>query len=284
MILVADSGSTKCDWILTDDNNEIPTGTMGFNPFFHSTDLILNKIKENEILSDNISNISAVYFYGAGCSSPERNAIVENALRLAFPEATEIVVDHDETAAAIATCGDMPGIACILGTGSNSCFFDGTQTSYEIPALGYVLGDEGSGAFFGKALLKEFLYKRLPADIHEDFVAEFGIDKEEIFNAVYHKPNPNVYLASFMRFISERREHPYFKERIYEGLASFANAHITCFQNYKEVPVHFVGSIAYYFREVLEEVANNYRFTIGEVIKKPITNLKNYHLKQMTVG
>jgi len=282
MILIADSGSTKSDWIIYSAGAEVRTGTMGFNPFFHTTEIIYEAITQNTELKSIAMEVSSIFFYGAGCSSEARNAIVHKALQQSFPNAVHITVEHDQTAAALATCGDEPGIACILGTGSNSCYYDGNITSEEVPSLGYVLGDEGSGSFFGKALLKEYLYKHLPDDLYKAFDEEFKTSKEEIFRAVYHEPNPNVYLASFMRFISQRRDHPHFRERIYAGLASFANIHISCFSNYKEVPVHFVGSIAYYFREVLEEVAKNYRFTIGEIIKKPIDNLAKYHIERIS--
>lgn len=282
MIVVADSGSTKCDWIISSVDEEVATGTMGFNPFFHSTELIAREIGANEVLSRYSEQIKAVYFYGAGCSSAERNAIVRAALISRFPNA-EILVDHDLTAAALATRGDKPGIACILGTGSNSCYFDGEKVREEVPALGYVLGDEGSGAYFGKILLREYLYKRLPTPLQEEFGAAYDLEKEKILRAVYREPNPNVYLASFMRFVSNRRDHPYFKDLIYKGLANFAQAHILCFPEYRVVPVSFVGSIAHYFSEVLEEVARNFRFEMGTIQKKPIRSLLDYHKEKRSV-
>jgi len=283
MIVVADSGSTKCDWIISNGKEDLKTKTMGFNPFFHSTAEIANAIADNSTLCSKSEEIEAVYFYGAGCSSEDRNMIVKKALMNQFPNAETILVDHDLTAAALATCGDEPGIACILGTGSNSCYFDGQKVTEAVPALGYILGDEGSGSYFGKILLREFLYNRLPSDLQKEFGDEFGLTKERIFTEVYSNEIPNVYLASFMKFVSDRKEHPYMREMIYDGLAFFAYAHIMCFPGYRETPVHVVGSIGYYFQDILEEVADNYRFTLARVEKRPIQNLLTYHLNGATI-
>lgn len=278
MIIIADSGSTKCDWMILDhDGKRHKTHTMGFNPFFHTSDLILQKLQENEDLSSVCQNVNAVFFYGAGCSSESRNEIVARGLRSFFVRAETIKVDHDLTGAALATCGDNPGIACIIGTGSNSCFFDGKLIHEKVPALGYILGDEGSGSWFGKQLLSNYLYKRLPSDISEELTQTYDLSKESIFENTYNKPNANVYLASFMRFVSDHREHPYFRDMIYRGLSSFINIHVWCYDQFREVPVHFVGSIAYYFREILEEVAVNHRFQIGKIEKRPVDPLSDYH-------
>lgn len=279
MILTADSGSTKCDWMINTENESYVAKSMGFNPFFHDTEFIYNELSNNTELVKIKDQVKEVYFYGAGCSSPERNQIVQIALDRFFSNATTVQVDHDLTASAIATCGNDPGIACILGTGSNSCYFDGQKAIEEVPALAYILGDEGSGSYFGKIILRDFLYKKLPKEIEESLVAEYGVTKEEIFDRVYRKPHANVYLASFMPLVSSHKDHPYFKEMVYEGLAKFAHAHIWCYENYKDVPVHFIGSIAYYFEDILREVAKNHRFQIGKILKKPIDSLNQYHLK-----
>lgn len=278
MILVADSGSTKCDWLLIDDTNQRQkTNTMGFNPFFHSTELIHQKLTENELLNASANEIEEVYFYGAGCSSPGRNLIVEEGLRKIFVNAKVVMVDHDLTGAAVATAGDQPGISCIIGTGSNSCYFDGEKVHEAVPALGYIIGDEGSGAYFGKIMLADWLYHKMPKELATPFEETYGLTKEGIFEAVYNKPNANVYLASFMRFASDHKNHAYFKEMIYQGLAKFISIHVWCFDNFREVPVHFVGSVAYYFKEVLEEVARNHRFTVGKTEKRPVDPLADYH-------
>jgi hypothetical protein len=283
MIIVADSGSTKCDWLIAGESGTIEAKSMGFNPFFHSTDLVLSKLKENAVLTEHQDAITAVYFYGAGCSSPERNLIIEKALSQFFHRATTVSVGHDLEAAALATTPGKAGIACIIGTGSNSCFYDGNEVHEAVPALGYILGDEGSGSYFGKIMLRKFLYNQLPTHLQEAFGEEYGLTKELIFDGVYNLPNPNVYLASFMKFLSARKTDPFLRDLIYEGLAVFAHSHVWCYDQFRDVPVHFVGSIAYYFSDILEEVAKNHRFTIGNVIKKPVMPLLDYHLERKTI-
>ena len=281
MILVADSGSTKCDWILIDSqSNQHKTTSMGFNPFFHDADLVYSKLMENELFIEYRNRVSEVYFYGAGCSSEARNRIIANGLKRVFSSAETVLVDHDLKGAALSTSQGDTGISCILGTGSNSCYFDGTDVIEKVPALGYILGDEGSGSYFGKILLSEWLYHRMPAELAEDFAKEYNLTKEGIFEAVHHKADPNVYLASFSPFISKHLDHPYFREMVYDGLDKFVNIHVLCYDNYKDVPVHFVGSIAYYFKEVLQKVAIKYSFTVGKIEKRPVEPLTQYHINK----
>jgi glucosamine kinase len=281
MILVADSGSTKCDWILIDSqSNQHKTNSMGFNPFFHDADLVYSKLMENDLFIEYRNQVSEVYFYGAGCSSEARNRIIANGLKRVFSSADTVLVDHDLKGAALSTSQGDTGISCILGTGSNSCYFDGTQVIEKVPALGYILGDEGSGSYFGKILLSEWLYHRMPAELAEDFEKEYNLTKEGIFEAVHHKADPNVYLASFSPFISKHLDHPYFREMVYDGLDKFVNIHVLCYDNYKDVPVHFVGSIAYYFKEVLQKVALKYSFTVGKIEKRPVEPLAQYHINK----
>ncbi len=284
MILVADSGSTKCDWIAIDaKGNQQHTYTMGFNPFFHTSELVISKLRENELFNTIKNTIEEVYFYGAGCSSADRNAIIQKGLATYFDKATKVIVDHDLTGAALATSQGEIGITCIIGTGSNSCYFDGSKEHEEVPALGYILGDEGSGSFFGKIMLSEWLYKRMPKELADVFKQQYNLSKEGIFEAVHKKENPNVYLASFTPFISEHRDHPYFKKMMVKGLSKFAEIHILCYENYSEVPVNFVGSVAYYFQDVLEEVGRKYNFTLGKIEKRPIEPLAMYHYNQKHV-
>ncbi|MFT4826821.1 MAG: N-acetylglucosamine kinase-like BadF-type ATPase [Paracoccaceae bacterium] len=286
MILVADSGSTKCDWIVIDkENNYQKTHTMGFNPFFHNTDLVISKLTENELFNTIKDSVNEVYFYGAGCSSRERNEIIKKGLVAYFDQASTILVDHDLTGAAVATSQGKIGISCILGTGSNSCYFDGSTVHEEVPALGYILGDEGSGSYFGKIMLSEWLYKRMPKELADAFQKKYDLSKEGIFEAVHKKENPNVYLASFMPFVSTHIDNPYFKKMMFDGLSRFAEIHVLCYANYTEVPVNFVGSVAYYFKDMLEEVGRKYNFTVGKIEKRPVEPLAMYHYnqKQLTI-
>lgn len=279
MILVADSGSTKCDWMIATPDHHIPKfSTMGFNPFFHSQDLIIETLKSSEEATKYASSIKQVFFYGAGSSSADRKAHITGALDQFFVEA-DISVDHDLMGAAYATCGKEAGISCILGTGSNSCYFDGKDVYEAVPALGHRLGDEGSGSYFGRKILSQFLYKRLPDYLHDKLVNDYGLTKEIIFESVYRKPNENVYLASFMKSLSDFRDKEWVNNLVYDGMCDFMDIHVTCYDNHKEVPVHFIGSVSYYFKDVLEKVCEKFGIRLGKVIKQPIYNLVDYHLE-----
>lgn len=277
MKLIADSGSTKCDWMIVGEKDKAIAKTIGFNPFFHEQEFIETKLSENEELSSVKNAILEIYYYGAGCSSPERNAVLTNALSTFFSNAHIIRVTEDLDGAAYAACGNDAGIVCIIGTGSNSCYFDGQKVHSRIPALGYVMGDEASGSYFGKHMVSNFLYGRMPKHLATAFYDTYKVDKEIILNAVYNLPNANVYLASFMKFASANRDDKWIANMIYNGLKAFADIHIKCHPEYQSVPVNFVGSIAYYFHKELQQVADEFGFTIGKIVKKPIEALVAYH-------
>ncbi len=278
MKLIADSGSTKCDWMMVGDGENRIAKTMGFNPFFHTQSFIQTKLIENNELSVFKNDIEEIYYYGAGCSSSERNEILKSALASVFTKAQIIEVSEDLDGAAYATCGQEKGIVCILGTGSNSCYFDGKQVHSRIPALGYVLGDEGSGSYFGKYLLSQFLYDTMPSHLSNKLQEKYNIDKESILHNIYNRPNANVYLASFMKFASENKTDPWLKLMIHNGLSTFAKIHILSHPEFKSVPVHFVGSIAYYFNDTLQILGQELGFTVATTIKKPIEALVAYHM------
>lgn len=280
MILIADSGSTKCDWILVDKKGKPQNDfkTMGFNPFFHDADFVFEKVSENKDLIAHADEISFVFFYGAGCSAPHLNKKIEKGLEMSFPQA-EVNVDHDLVGAAYACYNGEPNITCIIGTGSNSCFFDGDTVKEEVPALAYILGDEASGSYFGKQLLAGYLYNRLPEAIATDFKEKYGLTKNEIFENVYNKPHANVYLASFMRFLSDHRDHPFVQEMIYEGMKKYLDIHVTCYKDYQSYPVNFVGSVAYYFEDILKKAAKEFGIKVRSITKKPINGLAHYHFR-----
>lgn len=280
MHIIVDSGSTKSDWVVLSNEKKHFYSTMGFNPYFHKSELIVSAINEEEGLSKIKDDVEFVYYYGAGCSSQELNAIIENALRQVFVKAV-VLVDHDLTACALATYDNEPSISCIIGTGSNSCYFDGTTVFEEVPALGYILGDEGSGSYFGKQLLAAFLYKKLPKKIELELVSTYGLTKDNIVENVYMKPNANVYIASFVKFIAQHADEPFFKEMMYEGLKKFMEIHVCCYSNYRQVKTNFIGSIAYIFKLELERAADELGITIGKIIQKPIEGLIEYHKKHL---
>ena len=281
MILIAESGSTKTDWVLIDESNKKHYfKTIGFNPFFHTSDFIISTISLNKDLIAFSKAITKLYFYGAGCSSEKMNNVVLSALKSLFPNAYS-TVDHDLKACALATYEGVPSISCILGTGSNSCFFDGKTIREEVPAIAYVLGDEGSGAFYGKRLLKDYLYNRLPEEIKIDLEAKLEISKEKIFDNVYMKPHANVYLASFMKFISTFKDHPYVTTMVKEGMDEFVKTHVCCYPESKNVKTHFIGSISKIYEKELKYAADKNGIILGNIIRKPVENLVDYHLRQL---
>lgn len=275
--MLADSGSTKCDWKLLDDNKNVVGSytTIGYNPFFHSVTEIFESLKSYEDLSAVAPEVSRIYFFGAGSSNVKRKEVVYTAMQLFFRHA-ETHIEHDLLGAAWATCEDQPGIACILGTGSNAGYYDGKELHDDVHALGYILGDEGSGSYLGKKLLAEFLYGKLPPQMSEKLKEQFHLTKEEIFDNVYRKPRPNVYLASFGRFLSDNKDHYYINRLVRQGLLEFVDIHVCRFPNYQQVPVHFVGSIAHFFQDILKEVCDTKRITIGKVMKQPVDGLVDY--------
>jgi N-acetylglucosamine kinase-like BadF-type ATPase len=279
MLLIADSGSTKCDWrLVAEDKTYQDFKTIGLNPYFHNEQVVENTLRANEQLMAVANKVTAVFFYGAGCSTPLLKRIIDNGLSTVFPRA-QVYVDHDLVAAAFAVYQDEPCIACILGTGSNSCHFDGDIVREEVPALAYVLGDEGSGSYFGKKVLADYLYKRLPKSLSDSLRFDLGLTKDIIIDNVYMKPHANVYLASFMRVITSHKQEPYVRNMIREGLERFLEIHVTCYKDYREVPTHFIGSVAFYHEDILREVAVEKGVRIGSIIKKPIEGLYQYHLK-----
>ena len=277
MILIADSGSTKSDWILTDGIVSQHFQTRGFNPFFHSEDLIAEELLKHKDLVGTSRQADGVIYYGAGCHDPELSAKVSRAIQRAFGTLS-VQFDHDLNGAAYATCDGKPGIACILGTGSNSCYFDGERTHNGVPSLSYLLGDEGSGNYLGRKMLTAYLYNWLPPDLHAQLRDEYGLTKEIIFDNVYFQPNPNVYMASFTKLLSNYTEEPFVKRMITEGMERFFKAHVCCFDSHKEVPVHFIGSVAFYFQPLLKQVAQEMGIIVGTIVRRPIENLVKYHL------
>ncbi len=282
MILIADSGSSKCDWVLANKEGIVQSiQTMGFNPWHHAAQLITDKTKE-AFETIEVEKITEVYFYGSGSSTSEKKTVVADALKPIFLNA-EIHISHDLDACAIAACGSKEGIACILGTGSNICYWNGAeivpQTAFY--GLGYVLGDEGSGCYLGKQLIKDFLYENMPTEISQKLKTN-GLSKDEIINKVYNKEGGgNVYLASFTHFIAENRENDYIKNLLFNCFDEFFSTHILKFEKHRQVPVNFVGSIAYLFQNEIKLIAKKYAVSIETIIKQPIENLVAYHLNKL---
>jgi N-acetylglucosamine kinase-like BadF-type ATPase len=278
MLLVADAGSTKADWFLS-DGKEVKGryNTIGINPYFHNADFIYNALSSSGELGAVAQKISEVRYFGAGCSSEERNKIVEEGLKRFFINA-KIHVDHDLMASAYATCGNNEGISCILGTGSNSCYFDGKRVHERNYGLGYILGDEGSGSYYGKKLVTTFLYGLMPSNIYSAFSESFHLNKDSIIENVYGRPNANVWLASLSRFLKECRHDPFIQKLLHKGMSEFLELYVCNYENYKNIPVHFVGSIAHVYQDELKAAALQYDITIGKIIRRPIEDLVGYFI------
>jgi N-acetylglucosamine kinase-like BadF-type ATPase len=277
MILIADGGSTKTDWRLIKEGREYKQiQTSGFNPYLVGSDKIEEILwKELQPYIDN-NAVSAVYYYGAGCSTAVKNQIVETAFEKIFTKAV-IYISHDLLAASHALCGNEEGIAAILGTGSNSCYYDGKEIKDGIFSLGYFFGDEGSGAYLGKQLITAFLHNELPEDLAVKLREAYPISLENILDAVYTKPAPSRFLASFSVFINENRNHPFIYTLITDAFRLFYKYQICCYARHKEVPVHFVGSVAFHYQDILTKVGSEFGIKTGKFIKAPIDGLVEYH-------
>ena len=266
--LIADSGSTKTDWILLCDNKKIQSlSTQGINPVLLGEEQIVD-ILEKELLHhlDGVK-IEAVDFYGAGCRG-EQCAVVRNALSAVF-HTEGVVVDSDMLGAARALCGTEEGIVCILGTGSNSCLYDGCQIVKNVSPLGFILGDEGSGAVLGKRLVGDVLKGQLPETVAHAFTEAYGLSVDDIIRRVYREPMPNRFLASFAPFLSQHKECVEIRNLIIDEFSRFFLRNVAHYGR-KNLPVHFVGSIAHYFREDLVEVASRSGYQIGKIKKAPL--------------
>jgi N-acetylglucosamine kinase-like BadF-type ATPase len=280
MILVADSGSTKTNWLIS---NVPVIETIGLNPFFYTSDAIYDEIAKNPVLNTYRTQVTKVFFYGAGCSSPERNQIVQASLEKFFTAAA-IHVDHDLMGAAIATYDGRKCISCILGTGSNVCLYDGHDIDHTISrGLGYILGDEASGSYFGRRLLTAFLYGELPPATHAYMLDTYHLTKEGINRAVYAEPHANVYMAGFAKVLTQCPDRDYIEAMVHEGFKEFFRHNVVCFPGYQGYPVHFVGSIAFHFKEILQRVATEFGCELGNVNRQPIFKLLEWHERSAAV-
>ncbi|MEO5996185.1 MAG: N-acetylglucosamine kinase [Chitinophagaceae bacterium] len=275
--LIADSGSTKCEWCLMYEGKKKRFFTQGISPYF------LNGSQITELLQKDVHpklvkhTISEVYYYGTGCKSPANRHLLQKSLQTVFPD-SDVFVDHDLMGAARALCGNDKGIACILGTGSNSCYFNGKKIIKNSPGIGYVLGDEGSGAYLGKKVLQYFLYKTFDKDLALLFNERFNTNDVEILENIYKKPLPNRYMASFAIFLAENRGHYMIENIIEDGLNDFFFQHIYKYRESWRLPVHFTGGVAFGFRDVLKDLCSTYKLELGNVIRNPMDGLIKYHM------
>ena len=279
MILIADSGSTKCSWAICDKSGEIidRCSTIGFNPYFITSAKVLKHLESCE-LEEIKERITEVYFYGAGCSSKKMNAIIEKPFKKFFSKAN-VHVHHDLDAACFSMYEGEPAITGILGTGSNSCFFDGEKIYENAPSLGFMLGDEASGNNFGKKLLCLYFNNVLDEDLKQKYEEEFETDIANINSNVYNNSRANVYLAKFFPFVSDNKDHPQMHSLIMKTLDEFFRLHICCFEDYKKVKINFIGSVAFFLQEEIKKTAEKHNCAIGHIVKNPIDKLIEYHFK-----
>ena len=283
MILIADSGSTKAHWaLLGRESKPIEAYTQGFNPYFQTSRIIEYAVKNElpkEIISHAAGSDLVVYYYGAGCSSPEKVKTVHDALTKVFVNA-RIYVEHDLLASARALCGGSPGIACILGTGSNSCYYDGTQVVENIPSVGYFFGDYGSAGHIGKTLIQLYFDDKLPADIRQILSGLDDFDREYILENVYQKPMPNRFLASYAKIVAEYVSYPFMADLVKKCFRDFLVYQVEKYSKHKELPINFVGSVAFNNKKLLLDVLAERRLKPGIILKSPISGLIKFHESQ----
>lgn len=274
MTLITDSGSTKCDWVLLDVSGNVllKTKTKGLNPAIIDTEALNFRISANSELINVSDKVEKLDFYGAGCgTSIPRNNLKEVLLAI-FPNAKVRI--QEDMAAAVFAATTEPGIVCILGTGSNSCYFDGKEIHSPIASLGYTLMDEASGNYFGKRLIRDYYYNRMPSGIASEFQKSFNIEADEIKTNLYKKPNPTAYLASFSEFIFTKNEiTPYAHKLIKEGIETFIQCRVLSFKEAHKIPIHFIGSIAHFSEGIIKECFEEHNLRLGNIVRRPIDGL-----------
>jgi len=276
-ILIADSGATKCEWCYIDDKNRKKRfTTQGISPYFLNTEEIVTLLRLELVPGLKQSVPDHVYYYGTGCKSPENIKSVKKAISRVFTSAY-VEVESDLMAAARALCGDKKGIVSILGTGSNSCYFDGRKIRKNSPGLGYVLGDEGSGAYLGKKVLQYYLYNTFDEELRYKFDLKYNTNDVAILDQVYKHPLPNKYLAGFTLFLVENRGHYMIENIIEDGLNDFFFTHLCKYGESWKLPMYFVGSVAFGFKDVILELCDGYEFEFGKILRAPMEGLIGYH-------
>ena len=276
--IIADSGATKCQWTVVQKNKKKTITTIGISPYFLNIEeivSILNKAFDKKI---DCSAIKDIYFYGTGLSNQDNVVVIKKALKLVFKKAN-LDIQTDLMAIARAACMDQKGVVCILGTGSNAGFYNGKKITKNSPGLGYVLGDEGSGAYLGKKVLQYYLYQTFDEDLMNAFEQKYHLDRASILNQVYKEPLANRYIAQFTEFLVENRGHYMIENIIEDGLNDFFFTHLNKLNESWLHPIHFVGSVAFGFKDILKQLAQTYEFELGKIMKTPSDGLLAYHLK-----
>ncbi len=283
MILIADGGSTKVDWIVLNSKKEevFRVRSLGLNPAVVSENELQKRVSNISQLIEIKKEISEIHFYGAGCGTPIPVKILKNILEAIFENA-KIIVSEDMLAAVYAASGENPAIVSILGTGSNSCYFDGKNLEMKTASLGYTIMDEASGNYFGKILLRDFYYDTMPKSIAKNFREQFNLEVDTVKFHLYRQENPNMYLASFAKFMFDYKTEKYIRKIIKKGFKTFFKYRVLPLNKTPDTPIYFIGSIAFYFRDILEDVAQKYNLKITDIIQRPIDNLLEYHKENIS--
>lgn len=280
MRLIVDSGSTKADWIAIDDEGKVlfTTQTLGLNPETLDSSEIVKRLNDRFDILQNKNEASHLFFYGAGCGTDRMKIALSQVFQAYFPNAI-ISVEEDTYAAVYATTPKgQEAIVSILGTGSNCSYFDGKELHQKVQSLGYIVMDDCSGNVFGKELIRKYYFNKMPKELAQQFEKEYDLDPDFIKNKLYKEPNPNAYLATFAKFLIQHKDSEFCKKIILKGMKSFVKNYIRQFDNCKEVPVHFVGSIAFYLKDELQQTFDKYELQLGNVLRRPIDGLIAYHI------
>ncbi|MEQ9089561.1 MAG: BadF/BadG/BcrA/BcrD ATPase family protein [Balneola sp.] len=275
-ILIADSGSTKTEWVLVKQEGKEFFKSDGLNPYFRTHGQLSEAIKNGVKTSLNNTRVDEIFFYGSGSGNESRKAILQNAIRENFPD-SDIHIESDMLGAAIACFGKKEGVACILGTGSNSCVYDGEKIVKSIPSLGFVFGDEGSGGYFGKRILNAYYYKTMPEDLRKALEETSDMSLESVLHKIYEEPQANRFVASFSKILGDYRDHPFITNMVRRGFEAFADKQLSYFEESKEKKIGFVGSIASVYQEILEEVLSERGMDLSIVVRKPLDRLVDFH-------
>lgn len=280
MILIADSGSTKTNWLaLSKSGKEIVrTKTKGLNPAVFDLEILKNRIEANKELTEIKNLVTEIYFYGAGCGTETPKNILKNLLVELFPNASVSV--KEDTEAAVFSVTDKPAIVCILGTGSNCSFYDGHKVHQKIASLGYIVMDDASGNYYGKQLLRDYFFNKMPKDLAYKFKASYDLNPDIIKLNLYKRENPNTYLANFVRFLVQHKETQYGQNTIKKGFNLFIENQILQYPESVDLPIHFVGSIAHFLKKELKECLHKKGLQLGKIERHPINGLAKYHINK----
>lgn len=280
MRLIVDSGSTKADWIAIDEEGKVlfTTQTLGLNPEILEEDEIIERLNDRFDILQNKKNTTHLFFYGAGCGTENMKVMLSQIFQKYFLNA--IISVHEDTYAAVyaTTPKGEQAIVSILGTGSNCSYFDGKELHQKVQSLGYIVMDDCSGNVFGKELIRKYYFNKMPKELALEFEKEYDLEPDAVKSQLYKEPNPNAYLATFAKFLIQHKDTEFCRKIIFKGMKSFVKNYIKQYENYKEVPVHFVGSIAFYLKDELQETFDKYELQLGNVLRRPIDGLIAYHI------